>query len=272
VNRAGNEIMGEILIAVEAFGLLGVSAAVGFFLRQRLSDQHLSDHNIEALRLVTGLLVTFTALVLSLLLASVKSSFDTTDRDRRMYAASLAAFDQCLQGYGAEATAMRGVIREYTAGVIASTWPEEEKPTGVTLPNLAGVARVGEDRTLRALITGVGLSLAALEPKDAFHHSQLAACRLAYDDVMHRREAVIEDAEGTMSGLFSRVLMFWLMLVFVSFGLQARHNRFTIVAIGIGALAISTVIFVIADLDRPYGGLFGIPSTSMRNALTDMSR
>ncbi|MDL2408667.1 hypothetical protein PY650_24090 [Rhizobium calliandrae] len=264
--------MGEIQLALVAFGLLGASAALGFFLRQRLSDQHLSDHNIEALRLVTGLLVTFTALVLSLLLASVKASFDTTDRDRRMYAASLAAFDQCLQGYGAETAAMRAVLREYTAGVIASTWPDEEKPTGVVLPDLAGVARVGEDRTLKALITGVGLSLAALDPKDAFHQNQLAACRLSFDDVMHRREAVIEDAQGTMSGLFSRVLMFWLMLVFISFGLQARHNRFTVVAIGIGALAISTVIFVIADLDKPYGGVFGIPSTSMRNALEDMLR
>jgi len=29
-------------------------------------------------------------------------------------------------------------------------------------------------------------------------------------------------------------------------------------------------MFVILDLDLPYGGLFGISSTSMRNALADM--
>ena len=31
-------------------------------------------------------------------------------------------------------------------------------------------------------------------------------------------------------------------------------------------------VFVILDMDEPYGGLFGVPSTSMRNALADMMR
>ena len=62
------------------------------------------------------------------------------------------------------------------------------------------------------------------------------------------------------------------MLVFVSFGLQAQRNAFTIVAIAMGALSVATVIFVIANLDTPYTGLFGIPSTAMRLALSDMLR
>jgi hypothetical protein len=44
------------------------------------------------------------------------------------------------------------------------------------------------------------------------------------------------------------------------------------VAIGIGIVSVTSVMFVILDLDLPYGGLFGIPSTSMRLALTDMLR
>jgi len=38
------------------------------------------------------------------------------------------------------------------------------------------------------------------------------------------------------------------------------------------ALSITIAVFVILDMDEPYGGLFGVPSTSMRNALADMTR
>jgi hypothetical protein len=264
--------MSDVVDAAVVFGLLVAGAAFGFFLRQKLSESHLSDHNIEALRLVTGLLVTFTALVLSLLLASVKSSFDTESRDRRMYAASLAQFDQCLRDYGPEAAPLRTTLHQYTAGVIASTWPEEPKPDGVPLPNTTGMHRVGEDQTLKSLIIGVGASLTAFDPDNTFQRNQAVTCRGVYSGVLERRAAVIEDAVGTQSGLFSRVLIFWLMLVFISFGLQARRNNFTVVAISIGAMSVATVIFVIADMDHPYGGFFGIPSTSMRDALTDMLR
>ena len=38
------------------------------------------------------------------------------------------------------------------------------------------------------------------------------------------------------------------------------------------ALSVTIAVFVILDLDEPYGGIFGVPSTAMRNALADMMR
>ena len=38
------------------------------------------------------------------------------------------------------------------------------------------------------------------------------------------------------------------------------------------APSVAAAVFVILDMDRPYGGLFGVPSESMRTALTDMMR
>ena len=38
------------------------------------------------------------------------------------------------------------------------------------------------------------------------------------------------------------------------------------------ALSITIAVLVILDMDEPYGGLFGVPSTAMRNALADMMR
>jgi hypothetical protein len=68
------------------------------------------------------------------------------------------------------------------------------------------------------------------------------------------------------------VLVVWLAILFGSFGLTARPNAMVMTMTVLCALSITIAVFVILDMDEPYGGLFGVPSTSMRNALADMMR
>jgi hypothetical protein len=83
---------------------------------------------------------------------------------------------------------------------------------------------------------------------------------------------VIEGVRGSISTPFYWVLVFWLVILFASFGLRAPPNSMSVTVIGLcGALSLAAAVFVILDMDRPYEGLFGIPSTSMRNALADMT-
>jgi hypothetical protein len=253
-------------------GLLSASAIFGSVLRRWLPETHLSDQNIEAIRLVTSLLVTFVAVMLSLQLSSVKTSFDTAYRDRGIDAAELARLDQCLRNYGPEAEGARALLRAYTAAVIASTWPDEARPQAVSYPDTAGMPLRGESATLGALMNKAGVAIDALAPADALHANLAARCRAVYGGVQTSRWTVIEDVHGPYSALFSNVVTIWLMLVFLSFGLQVPRKRMAAVVIGIGVVSISSVIFVIQDLERPYGGLFGIPSTTMRDTLADMLR
>ena len=83
---------------------------------------------------------------------------------------------------------------------------------------------------------------------------------------------MIEDAQGSISTPFYRILVFWLMIVFASFGLCAPRNSMVIIALALCALSLTSAMFVILDLDLPYGGLFGISSQSMRDALHAMIR
>jgi hypothetical protein len=68
------------------------------------------------------------------------------------------------------------------------------------------------------------------------------------------------------------VLVIWLSILFGAFGLTARPNVMVATIIVLSALSITSAVFVILDMDEPYGGLFGVPSTAMRNALDDMIR
>jgi len=264
--------MREVLWTLILFAFLVAGATGGFLLRAWIPEPHRNQPTIEFVRIVTALLVTFAALVMSLLLASVRSSYDAAFNDRSHYAASLAQLDVCMRDYGPELADARAKLHGYTAAVIASTWPSEPPPQGVIYPNTSRMPRLGEVPVLAETMSQIGLAIDALMPTDALHKALAAHCAADFLDVAHARWAVIEDVHGSLSAPFAAVLMFWLTLVFLSFGLQAPRNMLAGLAIGIGIVSVTSVMFVILDLDLPYGGLFGISSTSMRLALADMLR
>jgi hypothetical protein len=62
------------------------------------------------------------------------------------------------------------------------------------------------------------------------------------------------------------VLVSWLVMMFVSFGLFTPPNPTAFGALFFGAFAVATSIFLIEEMSRPLGGFITIPSEPMRNA------
>jgi len=81
-----------------------------------------------------------------------------------------------------------------------------------------------------------------------------------------------EQARGSISWPFLLVLVFWLTVLFVGFGLFARSNATLIAALLLGALSVAGAIFLILELNRPYGGVMQISIVPIRNALEQMNR
>ena len=252
--------------------LLPAAAGIGYYVRARLPEKHHSAELMVLVQLTINLLVTFTAIVLGLLTTSVKAGFDSAYAARGTFAAELAQLDEYLREYGPQTDEIRGRLREYTAGVIASTWPDEKPPTGVRTPDVAGMPLVGESHVLGAIINAVGREIDRLEAKEPLQQRLQALCAQQYSDVVKARWAVIEGARNAISAPFYWVLVLWLVILFASLGLTAPVNPVTVLVIALSAISITVAVFVIIDLDLPYGGLFSIPSTSMREALADMMR
>jgi hypothetical protein len=66
----------EIASGFTAFVLLCASAGLGILLRPRLPEHHRARETQELMQITIGLLVTFAALVLGLVTASVKQAYD----------------------------------------------------------------------------------------------------------------------------------------------------------------------------------------------------
>ena len=252
------------------FILLCASAALGMYVRPHLPQRHQTRETTELMQITIGLLVTFAALVLGLLTASVKQRYDDTAQDRQEYALQLTQLDRCLHDYGPETAHARADLRAYTAAVIASTWPNEPPPDDVQYPNTANMPRVGASPVLAGVMNQVGLEITRLPPADAAHDRMLDLCLDRYRDVVHARLGVIEDARVELFEPFYGVLAFWLMIIFACFGLIAPRTSLSVITILLCAISLTSVTFVILDLSRPYGGYFTISSTTMRTALHAM--
>jgi hypothetical protein len=270
MKRGGERGLRELASVLAVFLLLCGSAALGMYVRPHLPERHRSRETNELMQITIGLLVTFAALVLGLLTASVKQRYDDTAQDRQAYALSLMLLDQCLHDYGGETASARANIRSYTAAVIASTWPSEPAPRGVQYPNTTGMPRVGASPVLGAIINEIGLEISRLIPSDPVHGRILDLCLDRYKDVVHARLSVIESARAQLFEPFYGILSFWLMIIFGCFGLIAPRSSLSVITILLCAISLSSVTFVILDLSRPYAGFFAISSTSMRTALSAM--
>jgi hypothetical protein len=92
--------MGPFTIAGIVFGVIFLGALSGVILRARLPDDHMGEGSKDVVRLVMGLIATMSALVLGLLIASTKTSYDTQSGELTHLSADVIQLDRTLSQYG----------------------------------------------------------------------------------------------------------------------------------------------------------------------------
>jgi hypothetical protein len=86
-------------------------------------------------------------------------------------------------------------------------------------------------------------------------------------ELARKRSFLLEQSGGSIPTPFLVVLVFWLALIFVSFGLFAPTNS-TVIGIQLAcALSVAAAIFLILELDRPFQGIMQISGAPLRKAL-----
>lgn len=267
--------MDEIGTALLVFVLLLTGTAAGVLVRPLLPEEHKAHETVQLIQLVMGMLVTFAALVLGLMTASAKTNFDTVGNDFRTYSADLIQLNTTLRQYGKDAAATRQLLRAYTAAAIASTWPQEPRPAGNFYPTdipAENNAEKLEDTRLGDMLNLAGQELQQLKAPDPYHQKLLTDSFVQFDKIIEARWKLIEEAHSTISLPFFMTLTFWLVIIFVSFGLIAPRNALALVTITLGALSIASAVYVIVDLDTPFTGPIVISSQPMRDALEHLNR
>jgi hypothetical protein len=250
--------MSSIAVSLIVFVALICGSLVGALIRSVGHSSKLDEPSREVIKLGTGLLGTLAALVLGLLIASAKGSYDTQLGQVRKLTGDVVLLDLLLAQYGPDAHAARGLLRRAVDVVTDQIWRENSS------------AAAGPFRT-----TAAGEeAFAKIQELAPQNDAQTAFKNRAIDvatDLVRTRAFLFEQSGSAIPAPFLTVLIFWLAVIFMSFSLFARLNGTVIVVLLILALSVSGAIFLMLDLSQPFTGALRIPSAPLRNALAPLA-
>jgi Protein of unknown function (DUF4239) len=248
-------IVTSLLVVSCIFG----GGLVGLNLHRVLPEAHLTRETQDVVRLGTGMLSVLASLVLGLLIATAKTSFDTTDGEIRSYGADLILLAETFRDYGNDAGVPAEVLRQYTQRLLQDDWPA-----------IGERAFVAEDVQAGTLMEHVREAIRALSPSDAGQSWLRDQALQISTSLLRQRWLLIEQAEPSVRRVILAVLVIWITLIFASFGLNAPRNGTVVIAFLVCSLAIGGSIFLILQLDTPFDGIMRISSRPITTALAHM--
>jgi hypothetical protein len=254
--------MSSLGIALIVSACLFASALFGMFLSALLPRDHLSQDSKHVVNVSMGLIATMSALVLGLLISSAKGSFDQENSLIQQGAAKIIQLDRVLAHYGPETKEIRERLRRAVAFRIHLTWPEEGSTPAVT----------GTTPAMTRTAEGLEESVRKLSPQtDVQRELQSRALQLT-QDILGSRWMMFVESLNPMPTAFLVVLVLWLCMLFAGFGLFAPRNATVLLAFVLCAVAVSSALFLILEMNHPFHGLIKISDEPLRYALSQLGQ
>ena len=251
--------MSSLTISLIAFVIMSGGALLGMFFRTALPRHHLSDESRDVVKLATGLVGTMAALVLGLLVASAKGSFDAQTTELTQMSANIVVLDRTLAHYGPEATETREALRNAVAGLLNQ----------LSSNNRPGASHVEPAPTVREIVYD---RIQALTPKDDLQRSMRSQALAMAVNLAQTRWLMYEQGAMSVSKPLLVVMVFWLTVTFVIWGLLAAPNGTLIATILVSALSASGAILLILEMYTPFEGLIRISEAPLRAALAQLGQ
>jgi hypothetical protein len=251
--------MSSFAISVLVFACVFGGALLGMFLRRTLPEHHLSAESKSTVNVGIALISTMTALVLGLLVASAASSYNAQKDELTQVSAKFAMLDRLLAHYGPETKETRDMLRSKVAGMLDQIWPHERSRGSQSAPTTLGaealydqIQQLSPQNDSQRFIKGEALSVAV--------------------DIGKTRWLMFEQGSVPIPTAFLVVVVFWLTVVFTSYGLYAPRNPTVMVTLFLCALSVAGAILLVLELYTPFEGLIQISSAPLRNALAQLGK
>ena len=248
--------MSTLTLSFIAAGCTVAGALAGVWLQARLPSHHLSEQAQDTVKVAAGVLATMCALVLGLLVSSAKNSYDVASANAALIGAKFIALNELLEEYGPETKPLRAKLKTVLTERIDSIW--HPKSTG-----LSALLAIEASRGPALLQK----SLSELVPKSDEQKMLLGELWTISGELRSDRLLLIEQQQEGLPPALLAVLILWLTLLFVSFGLFAPRNGTVIATLLVCASSVSSAIFLILEMSRPLEGLIKISSGPLENAV-----
>lgn len=247
--------MRSIGLTFLAFAVICGGAMLGFTLRRFLLDRHLDSPTQDTVKLATGVVATLAALVLGLLIASAKQTFDGRGTQVHTFVTNLTLLDRSMREYDPPLTEARQALAAFARNVRVQLW---------------GPRRDAQDDVLSGLDT-IRNGFRDLDPKTARNRSLHARYMELSSKLTLAADELLEGDKAHISGTIVAIVDTWLALIFVGFALFAPFNRVTVAAMILSAAAVAMALFLVIEMNSPFRGYITISPRLMDQAIGRMS-
>lgn len=254
--------MTTLTVSCIIFACIFAGAVAGMVLRALLPESHLGSETKDLIKLGMGLIGTMTALVLGLLVASAKSTFDAQRNGLAQLSGNIIFMDRLLAHYGPEAKGVRETLRDSVADMLDRIWPGESPNAGKAL----------ESSQTEGRYEGFYEQIQQLNPKTETQRAIQGQVLKLATDIAQSRWLLFTQKGSSIPMPFLVVMVSWLALIMASFSLFAPPNATVFITMLICALVVSSSVFLILELDHPFSGLLQVSSTPLRLALGQLGR
>jgi hypothetical protein len=222
-----------------------------------LPEHHLSADSKDVLKLGIGIMGTLAALVIGLLIASAKGSFDTMNTGLNQSGSKIILLDRLMAHYGPETREIRDLLRRNIASAIEQVWAKKRMSQTETMATAS-----------KARIEIVQDKLLQLSPQNEAQRWIQSQALQVIGEITETRWLLFQQVGlSSLPMPFLVLLVSWLAIIFFSLGLVSPSNATVILVLLLCALSSTGALYLILELDRPYGGLIQISSAPLRNAL-----
>lgn len=248
--------MSYIAVNAVMFCLIFGAGLLGMLLRKVLPSDHLSDNSKSIVTLGMGLVGTVAALVLGLLIASANASYDAQSTALLQMSAKIISLDRTLALYGPEAKQPRQLLYNEVGHIIGRLWPED-------MSKMAQLAPAGGSDELYDAIAG-------LSPKDDRQKMLRSDALSMAMEISQARWLMFEQGTTMVSKPLVVVVVFWLIFIFLSWGLFAPFNGTVVATFLVAAVSVSAAILLVQEMYMPYAGILRISSDPLLAALAQL--
>ncbi len=254
-------IMGQLVTGVIALACVLCGALVGMFFRRRVPDEYQGADSKDVVRLVMGLVVTTVALALGLLVGSAKNFYDTQNAEMAQLAADYIMLDRILGYYGPEAADARAELRVVLAHQL-------ERPGRLMVPSKSYTdIRSGAQMSDTLFDKVEGLSA----KDDGQRYFKQQALNLGIQ-LGQTRWLMYEQNTVPFPRFLLVMLVAWLIVLFVSFGIFAPRNPLVFISMFVSAAAVCGAILLILAMYHPQGVLIQMSDAPLRAAMEQLGR
>jgi hypothetical protein len=246
------------VIGLISFAAIFGGSLVGRFVARRLPGHHLSNETQSVVTVSVAVIGTLSALVLGLMITSANSSFSARADEVRELSLQLIRMDRNLRRYGPEAQDARAKLREWATAKTQQLFPEKDQPSP-------------SSETTIAMLESVQDAVLALTPNDERQKYLRTLCVTLSSTLIQARWSLEQRRGHSIPVPFLVLLVFWLSIVFASFGLFGPANPTALITLFLCSIAVSGGITLIEELDNPLSGFIHVPADSMRKALVEIA-